>query len=84
MDYEFEPGEEEILTDLVVQNLHVQMYRILLESAASEHGARMRAMDAATNNARDVISSLTLRYNRVRQDAITREVVEVVSGAEAL
>ena len=84
IDFIYEPDEEAILTDAIVLNLEVQMHRILLESTASEHGARMRAMDAATNNARDVIASLTLRYNRVRQDAITKEVVEVVSGAEAL
>lgn len=84
VEYLYEPNEEAILTDVIVLNLEVQMHRVLLESTASEHGARMRAMDAATNNARDVIASLTLRYNRVRQDAITKEVVEVVSGAEAL
>ena len=69
---------------LLIEHLHVQMQRILYESAASEFGARMTAMDAATQNAADVIDRLTLHYNRARQDAITKELIEVVSGAEAL
>ncbi len=84
INYIYEPVERKILFALLVRNIQVQMYRILLESAASEQGARMTAMDSATNNAGDVIDRLTLKYNRARQDAITREVVEVVSGAEAL
>lgn len=82
VNYIFEPNEKEILFALLVQNIHVQMYRILLDSMASEQGARMTAMESATNNAGDVIASLTLKYNRARQDAITREVIEVVSGAQ--
>jgi len=84
MNYIFEPSEERVLFSLLVKNIYVQMHRILHESAASEFGARMAAMESATKNAGDVIASLTLKYNRVRQDAITREVVEVVSGAQAL
>ena len=83
-DYIFEPSEQEILFSLLVNNIHVQFYRILHESAASEQGARMAAMDLATQNAGDVIARLTLNYNRVRQDAITKEVVEVISAAEAV
>ena len=82
VNYIYEPDEKEILFALLVQNIHVQMYRILLDSMASEQGARMTAMESATNNAGDVIASLTLKYNRARQDAITREVIEVVSGAQ--
>ena len=84
INYICEPSQAEILFALLVENIHVQMHRILLESAASEQGARMTAMDSATNNAADVIERLTLKYNRARQDAITKELVEVVSGAEAL
>lgn len=84
INYIYEPSARQVLFGLLVRNLHVQMYRILLESAASEHGARMTAMESATNNAGDVIERLTLKYNRARQDAITREMVEIVSGAEAL
>lgn len=80
----FEPSAEEIVSALLRENLHAQMHRILHEAMASEQGARMAAMDSATNNARDVIAKLTLKYNCVRQDAITKEVVEIVSGAEAL
>ena len=82
INYIYEPNERKILLALLVQNIHVQMYRILLESMASEQGARMTAMDSATKNAGDVIARLTLKYNRARQDAITREVIEVVSGAQ--
>lgn len=80
----FEPSLNEILLALLAENVHVQFNRILHESAASEHAARMRAMDSATTNAGDVIARLTLRYNRARQDAITSEVVEVIGAAEAL
>lgn len=84
VDYLYEPSQEGVLGELLRRNLHVQMHRILLESAASEYGARMTAMEAATNNASDVIDRLTLAYNRARQTAITSEVIEIVSGAEAL
>jgi F-type H+-transporting ATPase subunit gamma len=82
--YEFEPGEEEILEDLLPRNVAVQIFRALLENAASEQGARMMAMDNATRNAGEMIDKLTLTYNRSRQAAITKELIEIVSGAEAL
>ena len=82
--YEFEPDEEAILASLLPRNLCVQMYRALLESAASEQGARMTAMDNATRNAGDMINNLTLVYNRSRQAHITKELIEIISGAEAL
>lgn len=82
--YEFEPDEEAILASLLPRNLCVQIYRSLLESAASEHGARMTAMDNATRNAGDMIDNLTLVYNRSRQAQITKELIEIISGAEAL
>lgn len=82
--YEFEPGEEEILADLLPRNLSIQVYRSLLESAASEQGARMTAMDNATRNAGDMIGRLTLTYNRTRQANITKELIEIISGAEAV
>lgn len=84
VDYLYEPDAELVFDRLLTRHLHVQMQRVLLESAASEQGARMTAMDAATSNAGDMISSLTLQYNRARQDAITKELIEVVSGAEAI
>ncbi len=84
VDYLYEPSVEEVFEDLLVKHLHIQIHRILQESAASEHGARMTAMESATTNAGDMIDRLTLQYNRVRQDAITTELIEVVSGAEAL
>ncbi len=82
--YIFEPEEQDILAELLPMNMGVQIYQALLESAASEHGARMTAMDNATRNAGDMIDSLSLTYNRTRQAAITTELVEIVSGAEAL
>ena len=82
--YEFEPDEETILARLLPQNLSVQIYRALLESAAGEHGARMTAMDNATRNAGDMIKRLTLNYNRARQANITKELIEIISGAEAV
>jgi F-type H+-transporting ATPase subunit gamma len=82
--YEFEPDEEEILADLLPRNLAVQIYTALLENAASEQGARMTAMDNATRNAGDMIDRLTINYNRTRQAAITKELIEIISGAEAL
>jgi F-type H+-transporting ATPase subunit gamma len=82
--YEFEPEEADILEELLPRNLAVQVFRALLENAASEQGARMTAMDNATRNAGDMIDRLTLNYNRTRQAAITKELIEIVSGAEAL
>ena len=82
--YEFEPSEEGILAELLPRNVGVQVYKALLENAASEQGARMTAMDNATRNAGDMIDKLTLLYNRSRQAAITKELIEIVSGAEAL
>lgn len=82
--YEFEPGEEAILEKLLPQNLTTQILHGMLESAASEHGARMTAMDNATRNAGDMIKRLTLVYNRTRQAAITKELIEIISGAEAV
>ena len=82
--YEYEPDEEEILAQLLPRNLAVQIYRALLESSASEQAARMTAMDNATRNAGDMIDRLSLLYNRSRQAAITTELTEIVTGAEAL
>jgi F-type H+-transporting ATPase subunit gamma len=82
--YEYEPSEEEILAALLPRNLAVQVFRALLENSASEHGARMTAMDNATRNAGDMIDKLTLTYNRTRQAVITSELIEIISGAEAL
>ena len=82
--YECEPDEGEILEALLPRNLAVQVYRALLESAASEQGARMSAMDNATRNAGDMINNLTIIYNRSRQAYITKELIEIISGAEAM
>jgi len=82
--YEFEPEEQEILAELLPRNLAVQIYHALLENSASEQGARMTAMDSATRNAGDMIDDLTLTYNRTRQAYITRELIEIISGAEAV
>jgi F-type H+-transporting ATPase subunit gamma len=82
--YDFEPDENEILAELLPRNLATQVYRGLLENAASEQGARMSAMDSATRNAGDMIDRLTLNYNRTRQAMITKELIEIISGAEAL
>jgi F-type H+-transporting ATPase subunit gamma len=82
--YEFEPGEEEILAELLPRNIAVQAFRALLENAASEQGARMSAMDNATRNAGEMIRKQTLTYNRTRQAMITKELIEIISGAEAL
>ncbi len=76
--------EEEILADLLPRNVAIQIFRALLENAASEQGSRMTAMDNATRNAGDMINRLTIQYNRTRQAAITTELVEIISGAEAL
>jgi F-type H+-transporting ATPase subunit gamma len=82
--YEYEPAEEELLARLLPQNLAIQIYRALLESAAGEHGARMTSMDNATRNAGDMIKRLSQTYNRARQANITRELIEIISGAEAI
>jgi len=82
--YEYEPDEKEILNDLLPRNISVQVFRALLENGASEQGARMSAMDNATRNAGDMIDRLTLSYNRQRQAQITKELIEIISGAEAL
>jgi F-type H+-transporting ATPase subunit gamma len=84
VDYIYEQKPEELLGSLLPKYVKVQLYRALLESAAAEHAARMTAMDAATSNASDVIDKLTLYMNRVRQASITREIIEIVSGAAAL
>ncbi|HXK54926.1 MAG TPA: F0F1 ATP synthase subunit gamma, partial [Hyphomicrobiales bacterium] len=82
--YEYEPDEADILADLLPRNISVQIFRALLENAASEQGARMSAMDSATRNAGEMIDKLTLSYNRQRQAQITKELIEIISGAEAL
>lgn len=82
--YEYEPEEEAILANLLPKNLGIQIYKALLENAASEQGARMSAMDNATRNAGDMIKKLNLKYNRTRQAAITKELIEIISGAEAV
>ena len=81
---EYEPDEESILADLLPRNVAIQIFRAMLENAASEQGSRMNAMDNATRNAGDMINRLTIQYNRTRQAAITTELVEIISGAEAL
>jgi F-type H+-transporting ATPase subunit gamma len=82
--YDYEPDEETILNELLPRNVAVQIFRAILENQASEQGARMAAMDSATRNAGEVIDELTLRYNRSRQAQITKELIEIISGAEAL
>jgi F-type H+-transporting ATPase subunit gamma len=82
--YEYEPEEEEILAELLPRNIATQIFRALLENAASEQGARMSAMDNATRNAGDMIRKQTITYNRTRQAMITKELIEIISGAEAL
>ncbi|KAA0989937.1 ATP synthase F1 subunit gamma [Dyadobacter aurulentus] len=84
VNYIFEPSEEEILTELIPKSLKIQLYRAVLESNASEQGARMTAMDKATENAQELLKDLRLVYNRTRQAAITKEILEIVGGAEAL
>ena len=84
VDYIYEPAPARILGDLLPKHIEIQVYRALLESAAAEHAARMTAMDAATKNSGEIIDTLTLYMNKVRQAAITREIIEVVSGAQAL
>lgn len=82
--YEYEPAEEDLLARLLPQNMAIQVYRALLESAAGEHGARMTSMDNATRNAGDMIKRLSQTYNRARQANITKELIEIISGAEAV
>ena len=84
VDFLYEPARDVLLRDLVPRHLRIQVWRALLDSAASEHGARMTAMDAASRNARELIGKLTLQYNRARQAYITKELMEIVGGAEAL
>ena len=82
--YEFEPEEDEILEDLLPKNITVQVFKAFLENAASEQGSRMTAMDNATRNAGDLVDKLTINYNRSRQASITKELIEIISGAESL
>jgi len=82
--YEFEPEENEILNDLLPKNISTQIFKAFLENAASEQGSRMTAMDNATRNAEDLVDRLTINYNRSRQAAITKELIEIISGAESL
>ncbi|MBP6985729.1 MAG: F0F1 ATP synthase subunit gamma [Alphaproteobacteria bacterium] len=81
--YEYDPSEQTVLSQLLPKNIAVQIYRALLENAASEHGARMTAMDAATRNASEMIDKLSLVYNRTRQAMVTKELIEIISGANA-
>jgi F-type H+-transporting ATPase subunit gamma len=82
--YEFEPDEDDILEDLLPKNISTQVYKAFLENAASEQGSRMTAMDNATRNAGDLVDKLTINYNRSRQASITKELIEIISGAESL
>ncbi len=84
LSYEFEPEEDEILEDLLPKNISTQVFKALLENAASEQGSRMTAMDNATRNAGDLVDKLTIDYNRSRQASITKELIEIISGAESL
>jgi F-type H+-transporting ATPase subunit gamma len=84
VEYSFEPSEEVLLEELLPRHINTQVYRVFLESVASEHGARMTAMEAASKNAEEMIDKLTILYNRTRQAAITTELIEVVSGKEAM
>ena len=84
IDFKYEPSRDALLADLLPRHVATQVWRALLESAASEHGARMSAMESATKNAEEMIAALTLQYNRARQAYVTKELMEIVSGAEAL
>ena len=84
LTYEFEPDEDEILEDLLPKNISTQIFKAFLENAASEQGSRMTAMDNATRNAGDLVDKLTINYNRSRQASITKELIEIISGAESL
>jgi F-type H+-transporting ATPase subunit gamma len=83
-DYLYEPSDEDLLADLVPRSIETQIWRALLESAASEQGARMMAMDSASRNAKEMITKLTMVYNKTRQAAITKELMDIVGGSEAL
>ena len=82
--YEFEPEEDEILSNLLPKNISTQIFKAMLENSASEQGSRMSAMDNATRNAGEMVDKLTIQYNRSRQAAITKELIEIISGAESL
>jgi F-type H+-transporting ATPase subunit gamma len=84
VDYIYEPSPQAILGDLLPRHVRTQVYRALMESAAGEFGARMTAMEAATKNAKEMIDVLTIQYNKVRQERITKELLDIVGGAEAL
>ncbi len=84
MNYEFEPEEDEILNNLLPKNISTQIFKAMLENSASEQGSRMSAMDNATRNAGEMVEKLTIEYNRSRQAAITKELIEIISGAESL
>jgi F-type H+-transporting ATPase subunit gamma len=84
VDYIYEPGKEDIIRDLIPKSLKIQFYKAVLDSFVAEHGARMTAMHKATDNATALIRDMTLQYNKARQAAITNQILEVVSGAEAL
>ena len=84
LSYEFEPEEDEILEDLLPKNISTQVFKAFLENAASEQGSRMTAMDNATRNAGELVDKLTINYNRSRQASITKELIEIISGAESL
>ena len=83
-NYEFEPDEDEILSNLLPKNISIQIFKAMLENSASEQGSRMSAMDNATRNAGEMVDKLTIEYNRSRQAAITKELIEIISGAESL
>ena len=83
-NYEFEPDEDEILANLLPKNISTQIFKAMLENSASEQGSRMSAMDNATRNAGEMVDKLTIEYNRSRQAAITKELIEIISGAESL
>ena len=83
-NYEFEPEEDEILSNLLPKNISTQVFKAMLENSASEQGSRMSAMDNATRNAGEMVDKLTIQYNRSRQAAITKELIEIISGAESL
>jgi F-type H+-transporting ATPase subunit gamma len=84
VDYIYEPSVEGILGDLLPRHVRMQVWRALMESVAGEHGARMTAMEAASKNAKDIIGVLTIQYNKARQEKITKELLDIVGGAEAL
>ena len=84
VSYEFEPEEDEILNNLLPKNISTQIFKAFLENSASEQGSRMTAMDSATRNAGDLVDKLTITYNRSRQAVITKELIEIISGAESI